>query len=80
MCDAKGINGCSVPGTIQIPIIGGKYKTDEKFCSEFCANEFAAEVSEGTWCPFPTAGNALSTEQILENLTYFDNDEYPNNF
>lgn len=69
MCDASWINGCTKQGTIKI--VMSEPRDNCLFCSEECANEYAGEVSEGTWCPFPNASNALTKEQIDENLTYF---------
>jgi hypothetical protein len=69
MCDAHYINGCEKQGTIQLKDRRGR--TVANVCSDVCGNEYAGEISEGTWCPFPDAKNALSQEQIEENLSYF---------
>lgn len=67
MCDANWINGCE-----KAAILGIQHGRNKILmcCSQECANELAGEISEGTWCPFPDASNALTPEQIAENLTY----------
>jgi len=68
MCDANDINGCM--GAKVIALRNRRDKIVGWCCSEECCNELAGELSEGTWCPFPQAKNALTPEQIAENLTY----------
>lgn len=68
-CEAHYINACECIGTIELKT--GRGKSCGFFCSEACANEHAGEISEGTWCPYPDASNALTQDQIEENLTYF---------
>lgn len=68
-CEAHYINGCECIGTIELKTSRGK--SCGFFCSHACANEHAGEVSQGTWCPYPDAPNALTEDQIAENLTYF---------
>jgi hypothetical protein len=75
MCDAKEINDCKKTGVIKLYDRRGRVETYkgqiQLFCSELCANEYALEVSEGTWCPYPEASNALNDKQIAENKSYF---------
>lgn len=76
MCNAYDINGCEQQGSIKLKYKSGKILTHKgielNFCSEECANEYAAEISEGTWCPFPNAHGAMTPDQIKNNLEEFD--------
>lgn len=69
-CGASDINGCAKVGTI-IVTDRRQRQLSERFCSKSCANEFCAEISAGTWCPFPREKGGLNFEQIAENLSYF---------
>lgn len=69
-CDANDINGCEKAATLVVIDSRGR-TVKEMFCCEACANEWAGEVSEGTWSPFPNAPHALTEAQIIENMTYF---------
>jgi hypothetical protein len=70
MCDANDINGCEQTGTIQLKTRHGRL--EGMCCSEECANELAAELSEGTWVPFPNASNAISRAQQAHYLREYD--------
>lgn len=70
MCNANDINGCEKPGTIELKSKNGR--SEGYFCSHKCANEYAGEISEGTWCPFPKAKGALTPKQIKANLEEYD--------
>lgn len=72
-CEANSINGCENPATLELVNRRGK-GTGEWVCCEECGNELAGELSEGTWVPFPSAKNALTDEQVRENLSYFRED------
>lgn len=68
-CACNMINGCENEATVEVKDRRGRVLYH--VCSEECGNEVALEDSNGTWCPFPNASNALTMEQLNENLSYF---------
>lgn len=66
-CECNSINECTKSAVLEFKDRRGR---SFSVCSQKCANELADELSYGTWCPFPTARNALTQKQIEDNLTY----------